>query len=480
MRTVAYLLLLVTLYAVPVLATVQAGADWDIWWHLRTGQWIVAHAEVPSTDPFSTYGHDRPWVAYSWLFEVLIYGLYCWLGLAGLLLYALVLSVAVTAALHRLIVRHEPQFLLAVVLTALGLLALSPLFKQRPWLFTILFTTLTLQTVLDMRESQTSWRTWLLPLLFALWANLHIQFVLGLLLLVLACVGAWLDSRGRRLPGQLLLLTLLCLAATFINPYGFGIYRVVFEYAMQPGPYQFINELKALEFRTFTDWMVPVLFGAAAFSLGRRTSRSWFDILLLIASAALAFRSRRDLWLLVLAACAILATARPFFRRISVPEQDRFDLTWWRTAILVVLIAELAALAFWRRDLSEERLEEQVALVFPVDAVNQVRQNGYPGPLLNDLNWGGYLIWALPELPVAIDGRTNLHGDARLQRSLDTWGGLPGWDDDPELASAGVVIANVNMPLTGLLLRDRRFVLVYQDHLALVFVSRQTVAHPKR
>jgi hypothetical protein len=41
-------------------------SDPDLWWHLRTGEWILQNASLPSADPFSTYGADRPWVAYTW------------------------------------------------------------------------------------------------------------------------------------------------------------------------------------------------------------------------------------------------------------------------------------------------------------------------------------------------------------------------------------------------------------------------------
>ena len=34
-------------------------SDPDIWWHLRTGDWILAHHTVPSTDPFSSYGMGK-------------------------------------------------------------------------------------------------------------------------------------------------------------------------------------------------------------------------------------------------------------------------------------------------------------------------------------------------------------------------------------------------------------------------------------
>ena len=43
----------VALYAVPVVVCLQPGIDWDMWWHLAVGKWIVEHAAVPVTDPFS-------------------------------------------------------------------------------------------------------------------------------------------------------------------------------------------------------------------------------------------------------------------------------------------------------------------------------------------------------------------------------------------------------------------------------------------
>src|SRR5258708_3471317 len=85
----------------PVLAAVRPVTDADIWWHLRTGQWIVEHGQVTETDPFSMYGADRPWIAYSWLFEIGVYQLYQWLGLAGVIVYRVLMAVAVVAAFQR-------------------------------------------------------------------------------------------------------------------------------------------------------------------------------------------------------------------------------------------------------------------------------------------------------------------------------------------------------------------------------------------
>ncbi|HVS37193.1 MAG TPA: hypothetical protein VMS17_16645, partial [Gemmataceae bacterium] len=73
----------------------------------------------------------------------------------------------------------------------------------------------------------------------------------------------------------------------------------------------------------------------------------------------------------------------------------------------------------------------------------------------------------------SIDGRTNLHGEERLQRNDGTWNGRPGWRDDPELASAKLVIGAPSYPLVELLRCDQRFQLVYEDAVAVVFLRRQ-------
>ena len=69
-ETVRRVLILIGLYAIPAIFVMTPITDPDIWWHLRTGQWIVEHGAVPMTDPFSSYGMGKPWIAYSWLFEI--------------------------------------------------------------------------------------------------------------------------------------------------------------------------------------------------------------------------------------------------------------------------------------------------------------------------------------------------------------------------------------------------------------------------
>lgn len=470
--------MLIALFAIPVLATLQPVIDWDLWWHLRAGQWIVEHGAVPATDPFSSYGQGRPWVAYSWLFEVLVYAVYRRMGLTGVMLLTLALSLTISVTLYRLIARRQAHFLSAIILTALGVLALSVLFRPRPWLFSILFMTLTIDAITQRPFGRLPARAYCLPLVFMAWANLHIQFVIGLAALILSCIALVVDAQRRRESEpepcprawkRLVLLTGLCAVATLVNPYGWAIYRVVWEYANQSVPFQFVAELSALDFRRATDYLVPLLGGAAAFALGRRQRLGTFEVILLLWAGLVAFRSRRDLWVVVIAASTILG-ATPL---ASAPPGMSLPLAsvWrWLTA---AAIAMLIGLVLVLRGLGEQRQLQERELVFPVQAARIVRNQGYSGPLYNDFSWGGYLIWALPELAVAIDGRTNLHGDERLLRFQDTWAGRPGWDRDEELAAAGLVIAPRTSPLAELLAHDDRFIEVPAgDPLARLFVAR--------
>jgi hypothetical protein len=468
------------LYALPAAIALLPVLDYDLWWHLRTGQWIVASGTVPASDPFSQYGLEsgKPWFAYSWLFEVLVFALYRALGYEGIFLGRAVMAVAIMLALHRLVARREPRFLVAAVLTALAMLALLPLLTDRPWLFTVLFATLTLDTILDLRAGRPARRVWLLPLLFALWANLHIQFVHGLFPLGLACAAPLADRLVSREPTgdgadrafsarwyTLVGVTAACAAATLLTPYHVHVYGVVLEYATHRVPLQEVAEFQALRFRDPWDWCVLALGAVAAFALGRRRRFSAFDVLLLASAAWFTFRGRRDIWFLILVALAVTTTA---------PAPSAV-LAFWPTrrqgfAVAGIVLPLLVCYGAWAA--SGDHVASTMQHQYPVEAASFVREQGYRGPLYNHFNWGGFLIWDLPDLPVAMDGRTNLHGDVRIARSMATWRGEPGWQADPELAVAGVIIADVRMPLASLLRRDGRFRVVHDDGVAVVFIAR--------
>jgi hypothetical protein len=104
--------------------------------------------------------------------------------------------------------------------------------------------------------------------------------------------------------------------------------------------------------------------------------------------------------------------------------------------------------------------------------VDAIRAHHYAGPLYNNFDWGGYLIWAL-RMPVSLDGRASFYGDSAIDRSIATWEGQPDWQSDPQLKNAGIVIGPDRSPLVQLLRTDPHFQLAYEDKVAAVFVARR-------
>src|SRR5690348_7247707 len=58
-------------------------ADGDTGWHIRTGDWILAHGAVPATDLFSFSKSGQSWFAWEWLSDVMFALLHRWFGLTG-------------------------------------------------------------------------------------------------------------------------------------------------------------------------------------------------------------------------------------------------------------------------------------------------------------------------------------------------------------------------------------------------------------
>jgi hypothetical protein len=474
-------LFLIILYSIPAWLTLKSSAvvDPDVWLHLRAGQWIVQHRWVPYNDWFSNSGMGKPWAAFSWLSEVVIYGLFSRLGLIGLLVYVYGLMLAIAAALHSLVRKFESRLAYSVALTALALLALAPSYTPRPWLFTILFFIIELNVLVSVRRSGNYRALLLLPALFALWANFHIQFVYGLFVLGIATLedpinrllrhrGTVGDEETRPVPVRTMaLITGACLVATMVNPYHARIYAVVFDIATSIGVYELLSELQPMQFRSIPDWLVLLLTLAAAFAFGRRRAINPFWGLLLLTGALVSFRSGRDAWFVVIIAVVIISNARSV-----APIGDHYLLSKVEILIVVAAVGILLLPAARIAHLSEGNLQSIIARTYPADAARIVEERNYRGPLYNYFDWGSYLIWHLPKLPVAIDGRTDVHHADEVRQSLRVWNGEPEWASDPELAAAQTIIAQKNLPLTQLLRLDPRFEQVYEDQVAVVFIAK--------
>src|SRR5690349_6130274 len=74
----------VALFVALALAALGPVRNYDFFWHLATGRWIVEHRALPLADPFSIASDRHPWIHGEWLFEVIAYASHAMVGLSGM------------------------------------------------------------------------------------------------------------------------------------------------------------------------------------------------------------------------------------------------------------------------------------------------------------------------------------------------------------------------------------------------------------
>jgi hypothetical protein len=448
-------------------------ADPDIWWHMRAGEWILQHHGVPRVDPFSWTTVGRAWIDYCWMFDVGCYWLVSHFDLVSIICFETFMRVAVAAVLFSLLRSLTPNFWKAVGLTGLAMLAMLWILPPRPGAISVLFFVIELHILVSARQKDPR-LLWILPALFALWANIHIEFVTGLFMLGLFCLEPILDWLLKTRPAAKTALDVFqpklwgvfaaSLVAVLVNPYGYKLVSNAFQYARDTKIYDVIVEFHAMHFRTINDWAVLALLMLGCFAFGRVRPFRPVWALLLAWSAWMGFRSLREVWLVSILCAVVIAvlgneqneeSARklPLSMRVSVP--------------ISVLLVLLGGASVW--PLSSQLLLRQVAETYPLGAVAYIHQNHLQGPLLNELSWGGFLIYAVPEIPVSMDGRTNVHTQDEILHSFPLWNGQTGWQNRPELQRANLVISDHSWPLAFLLRSDPRFRVAYEDKTSVLF-----------
>jgi hypothetical protein len=453
--------------------------DYDIWWHLKVGDWIVEHLSVPHTGILSRTAAGRPWVAYSWGYEVLLSRAYAWFGLVGIGVFGTLLTVAVAYAVYGMARRLSGRIWMALVLTAIACAAFLFNGMPRPFFFSIVLFCVTLTLLLEANQSGCVERLYWLPFIFVIWGNLHIQFVYGLLAVGLF-VGVNLAQRcadrlgiapgflaAPILPvGKLVVLLAACTIATLIGPNFYHPYQAVYAYGKSKFSYSIIIELQALSFRGISHYLELMLTAAAFFAVGWQKKLDPFKLVLLAVASIIAYRTMRDAWFICIPAVACIASLP-----LAESQPDRSE-TWWEKTVVAAAVASVLLVFSTGTDFTPRGLDRAISAEYPVNAVNFLRRNPVPGPLYNNLNWGGFLMWYMPEYPVAIDGRNDLYGDQLDQVFFNSEIAGKSYATDPYLNEAGVVLLDSQLPLAKVLTVDPRFQLVYRDAIATVFARR--------
>ena len=395
----------------------------DLFFHLSTGDFVVEHHTVPTTDPFSFTRAGERWVSHEWGFGLLAYGAHVLGDYRGLVVLKALLALSIAALLFLLMLRMagSDRWKFAVYLVpllALGLWAIDEQLILRPSLVSCLLLLLLLHLLVSFDRSGRWWTFGGIVGLFLLWGNLHSEvlfglFVLGLVTLeaVLGRLSVFGDSAWRSLlrasPDRpYLRLFGLSVVATLINPNGVQVLLYPFRVA------HFLSlggmDLELGHFTGATPESQPaffvllVLLLVALLPLRDQLHRiSLTQVVSIGVFLFLSLGSHRFIFYFVLLALPTMALLfQPAMRLMDDARHHRLLRNLLRAVVLLVVGG--AVVAGWR-----SLPEGPVSRHFPAGAVRLLQEEGIDGRIFNHQNYGGYLHWRLQQ-PIFWDGRALL------------------------------------------------------------------------
>jgi hypothetical protein len=450
----------------------------DAWLHLRTGLWILQDKGVPRTGVFTQYS-DSPWVAHSWVFDVVVAAVYRIIDLRALPVLLMIYKAALGLAFFLLARGLRSNFWPAVLLSAIAQFVLWDA-QLDPILNSILLLAIELAILFRARQTGNVRQLVWLPALFIAWVNLDIRFVYGLVVVLIflaarvveAICGrfniSWFeDDRHNLSLTPTAGIVAGCFIATLISPYGLGIYNGTSVLFGGSNLEEYLHELTSLAFRRPQDSVVLLLAMVAFFVLGRLHLRNLFAVGLMIFGTTVSISIRSEAWLVLVISIAVLANVRFWRAGASVA---RFGVSDWSPRTLGVIgIAAVVVLAIAAARIpGRDALLSKMSKTLPLKACDYIRDHHLPAPLFNNYEWGGFIAWYLPEYPVSIDSRNDLYGDDVNLRYFKITHGEAPMGSELHFAYAGTTIVPIDSPVAAGMAAGPRFTPVYHDDVALV------------
>ena len=372
------------------LALVTPPGDPDTYWHLASGKWMLDHGQLLRTDVFSSTVNGQPYSVGEWLGQIVLYGAYLAGGWTGVIILRGLLVAVCAFFLTRVALRGASPVVVAVPVSCAALLLSEIVWTDRPHLFTLALFPL----LLDLLFAARAGRIRLLlaaPPLMLLWANLHGGYAIGLALIGIFTLEALLTRRSF---APFAITAMTALAASFVDPGSLGLGAAA---AHATAPPRFIVEESPPDVTRPTG-LVFAAFIIGALALAMRGGGTLLDLLLLAPLLWLGLSAQRQMPYFAFAAVPFISVALP---RAWAPFQAWLSRRrpYPRAAVVgfgagVVAMA-LVGLAFVPSAPNEK--------AYPTAALDAVRSSS--GVLLNEYDWGGYLIWRAPDRPVFVDGR---------------------------------------------------------------------------
>jgi hypothetical protein len=413
--------------------------DPDYFWHLKTGEYIFLHRAFPVGDMFSFTHFGQPWVLHEWLFEVVLYGTFAWMGPLGVKLLTTILGMSALGVTYSLLRRITVSPVYAFGLLLVTFIPFAIGFSPRPQLVTYVFFAIFLYVLLSHKYFQATRYLFVLPLIMAVWVNAHGGYIIGIVLIGLFVVCEWTshwignecDENKKQRLVRLTFVAIATALASLINPEFLGHWL----YPLQVIGMETTRQIAEWQSPNFQDWgtrvyLILVLAFFASYTYAARKP-DFTELIIPTFLMVAGFMAIRHVPLAVLTMAPFIAIA------LSHGPEAGLSSLWHRTNLAgfykrwigggkqlgereyllnwIVLMTIAFGLSLYY-PIYHAKHEENVNERLPVKAVNFIVANGITGNMFNNYGDGGYLIYRLsPDRKVFIDGRADLYGDKFLQ-----------------------------------------------------------------
>jgi hypothetical protein len=430
---------------------------------------MVEQHAILRHDPFSHTRQGEAWINHSWGAQIILYGIYELFGggvnpgAGGNVGLALFTAALATAGMGLVYAMCSGHVYLRAFVVVLGAATAAVFWAPRPQMFSFLLAAVTLYLLHLYKRRQVD-RLWIMPVLVVVWVNLHGGFAMAFILLLGTLAGEGLGNlagdrraeviRGQRLK-KLALVTAVSVPVIAINPYGLRMLTYPLDTVSIGALQDFIQEWATPDFHLPQTWpFLAMLLALLTVFATSRQRADYTDLVLVSVTAAMALMAGRNIALFAVVATPVLTRqADAWLAERGWQLRPRRTVSRGMLLVNWVLLAlvSMGALAKIGTTLSERTIRQVQEEFFPVQLADYLQKTLPAGRLFNSYNWGGYLIFAAPGVPVFVDGRTDLYGDGLLEKYLEVILLRNGWQQALDEYGIDAIAIEADSALAGAL-----------------------------
>ena len=459
--------------------------DPDLFQHLLVGKVIWQTHAVPTHHLWTWPSYGQPEVLPSWLFRALVWPFWSAGGVVGLFVWRWLTALAAFGLVWLVARRLGARGLTPLVVIAICALVYRQRSMVRPETLVAVLLALELWILETRRHGGPDRSVWVVAIACA-WANAHISYYLGLVVLGVFWADAWLSRSGARGDKGLGWALLASVAVSFFNPFGWRALWQPFEYFLvwrHEAIFQIVGELRPIQWALNIENGLPFLMVGWPLLMLDRAARRRFDrveaALALLFTALVWFGQRFVGFYALVAAPYVARDLSEWLDRLRAPAR----LPLWGRATLTAAACLTLGIPEW----SSPDLPLGVRLRplwYPERACDFMAEHGVRGRGFNHFDLAGYQLYRFwPErdrLPFMDIHQTGSRADrdayARLFTEPQAWQTLDGRHRfDYALLSRRQIGGNAALDALD---ADSAFALVFVDDVAALFVRREGALRP--